>query len=131
MSSEQGQRQLEKWRRQERINQILIRGVLWFIVVAAVVGITLLLVKIFRPTPTFTPTAFLEEVESVQGRTVRITGRVKWILGARLRITDGRTSVLCEFSRAIADVSEGEWITVQGQAGSSSGITNCKVVLVP
>jgi hypothetical protein len=131
MSSEQGQRQIEKWRRQERVNQILIRCVLWTISLAAVVGVTILLVKLLRPPPTLTPTAFVEEYESLQGRTVRITGRVKWIQGARLRITDDRTSLLCEFSRTIADVSEGEWITVQGRAGSSSGITKCKVMFAP
>jgi cytochrome c-type biogenesis protein CcmE len=131
LTTEQDQRHLEKYRHQQRVNRLVIGAVIGFLSLAALVVIALLLIKIFRPPPTFTPSTFHSDFQGRQGQTVRITGEVKWIEGSRIRITDGSFSIYCEFTHIVSDLSLGDVITVQGKVDSSSALKNCEVLAEP
>jgi hypothetical protein len=129
MTTEQEQRQIDKWRKQQHVNRIVIGVVIGFLSLVALAGITVVLVNVFRPPHTFTPSSFIA-ASVAQGRTVRITGEVKWIDGSRLRLTDGKKSIYCEFSQTVSDLALGDTITVQGKVDSPA-IIHCQIVPEP
>jgi hypothetical protein len=128
---DQEQQQLEKWRKQQRVNRLVIGAVVGFLSLSVLVGITLLLVHVLRPPPTYTPSTFHTEFQGRQGQTVRITGQVKWIDGSRIRLTDGKASIFCEFPQIVSDLSVGDTVTVQGKVDSSAALARCRVVSEP
>jgi hypothetical protein len=130
MHSEQVQKQLEKWRRQERLNKVVVRSVIGLIIGLALVGITLFLVNVTRRVPAFTPLELLKEGRSWDGYTVRVTGQVKWIQGIQARVGDDDSgkSILCTFIEEPFGLREGVTITVQGTWSLAHSLTDCKLI---
>ncbi len=130
MNADQYEQQLAKYRRQERFNRILIKSVLGFFAAAVLLGVTLLLVKWLKGTPTLTPGELVREAKSRQGQVVRVKGRVEWISEGGLRLSEEdkeRFSVLCHFPDPVEGIRVGDSITVQGTATRSSALVDCKI----
>jgi hypothetical protein len=129
MTTEQGHRQLDKWRRQERRNKILVCCAIVFLVGLGVAGATFLLVKILKGPPTLTPSELVNEYSSWVGHTVRVKGRVKWLQGTQVRIEDDRgKSIFCHLLEEPRDLKQDDLVTVQGTVSSNEGLINCKLI---
>ena len=129
MSTEQGQNQLDKWRRQERFNKILVRSVLGFLICLALAGITFLLMYFLRGAPTLTPAELREQWAERHGQTVRVKGRVTLVREPLVRVGgDQSISIACTFNQFPADIKAGDEITVEGKVSGEAGLINCHLV---
>jgi hypothetical protein len=120
--------QMEKWRRQERVNRFLVATVIALVTVGALAGLTWLAVTLFQPPPLLTPTGLRDEFATWKGRTVRVRGDVKLVDANRIRLTDDKSSILCNFDEPIPELKDGNTVTVQGKVGRNFGLLNCAVI---
>jgi hypothetical protein len=129
MSSEQGQQQLEKWRRQERFNQILIKSVLGGIVATALVLAGLLVFDLVKAVPTLTPAVLAREMTTRDGQVVRVRGRARPLDPGHIRVVDDHgISIWCEFSETIEEVKEGDFVKVEGKVSRFNGLVRCRLI---
>jgi hypothetical protein len=129
MTTEQSEKQLEKWRKQERANKVIVACAFGLISVLAVAGVTALLVYLFSPAPTLTPTTLLREFKAREGRVVRVEGRAQLTVAGQLRVTDDLgASIPCQFPEPVQGVNDGDPVTVQGRVSLSVGLKDCRLV---
>jgi hypothetical protein len=120
--------QIEKWRRQERVNRRLVAAVIVLVAVGAVAGLTWLAVNALKPPPLLTPSELRDEVAKWKGRTVRVKGEVKLVDRNQIRLTDPKVSILCTFDKPVSGLGNGDTVTVQGKVGHNFGLLNCQLI---
>src|SRR5260370_1264522 len=115
MSSEQGQQQLEKWRRQERFNHVLIKSVVASIGAVALVLVGLLVFDLVRGVPTLTPAVLAKEMKIRDGEVVRLRGRARPLDPAHIRVEDEHATIWCEFTEPVEGLKEGDPVEAGGK----------------
>jgi hypothetical protein len=129
MTTEQGHRQLDKWRRQERRNKVLVCCAIVFLVGLGVAGTTVVLINFFKGPPTLTPSELVHQYGSWVGHTVRVRGYVDKVEVPQVRVKDDRgISIPCQLLEEPSGLKQDDWITVQGTVSSNNGLINCKLV---
>jgi hypothetical protein len=129
MEPEQLNKQLAKYRSQQRVNRIIINTALVILGLIVLSGVTVFAVNQFRPTPTLTPSEFQKEFSNLRGRTVKIKGRVKLFAqdAYLIRLVDDKNvSILCRLLES-TDLKDGQEITVKGQVGPTGGLMDCVI----
>ena len=130
MEPEQLNKQLAKYRSQQRVNRIIINTALVILGLIVLSGVTVFAVNQFRPTPTLTPSEFQDEFQSLRGRTVKIKGRVKLFAqdAYQIRLVDDKNvSILCRLLES-TDLKDGQEVTVRGQVAPAGGLMDCEIV---
>jgi DNA/RNA endonuclease YhcR with UshA esterase domain len=130
MKPEQMQKQLAKWRNQERVNKIIVYTTVIILGLVVLTGVGIFAVNQFRPTPTLTPSEFVREFPELHGKVVKIKGRVRLIADDeyRIRVADDKEiSVLCHLTE-VPELKDGEEVTVQGKVDPQRGLIECRVV---
>jgi hypothetical protein len=132
MKPEQVQRQLEKYRKQERTNKVILYLAAVVLGAIALSGLAVLLVKLLRPTPTFTPSALVQEMENWRGQKVRVKGKLQQIaendFQIRVRDPEKSDSIFCRLTKPLEGWKDGEDITVQGRVDPQGGLIDCEVI---
>jgi hypothetical protein len=130
MNPENVEKQLEKWRSQERVNRLIINTALVLLGVIILGGVTVFAVSLFRPAPTLTPSEFRDQFQDLRGKTVQIRGRVMLLRedAFQFRVVDDQNlSILCQLAEPVG-LKDGEVVTVRGKVAATGGLTECEIV---
>jgi hypothetical protein len=128
METEQGEKQIEKWRKQERHNRVFIMVAGSVLSLLVLGGLGYLVFTWVKGPPTLTAAELVKEWKSREGETVRVKGTAKVVNPWHILVGDEKVFVPCQFPEMNQEINDGDEVTVEGKVTAAEGLTECRLI---